>query len=441
MLINQTNQTKEELESLFSCDSPSVHGYHYFAVVLGSLVSITGTVGNSITILAFASDSHLRTRFNVLIVNLAVADLLYCTLLQPISVDSYLHLRWRCGALLCRIFGLLLFVSNGVSIITLCLIAVSRYLLVANSSLFHLVFSNHGLALLLTFTWSFAIASFAPLWPVYFFVPQVCTCSFHRTKGLPYTSILLFFYFIVGLFCVGIFYLLIYRHLTFSAKALRRYRLSHRSSQKKPAVTQVEKDETSGRSGATSSVEWSSQIDLKRTKVDWIDLDQTKLDRTKQDCTKQDQTDLGQVTPDNHAKKRVTPVATVDFSAALPSTALRPTTSSFSVTPVDNRDVKRVTGMCFMVFLCFVFCFLPFLLINVLDKHNSAPPALHMLCANLTWLNSCTNPMLYAIMNRQFRQAYYVLLTRAATPFTCLWARASTTATRKRSGDALSSTY
>uniref|UniRef100_A0A671TFM5 G-protein coupled receptors family 1 profile domain-containing protein n=1 Tax=Sparus aurata TaxID=8175 RepID=A0A671TFM5_SPAAU len=84
------------------------------------------TVGNLMTILAFAIDPHLRTRFNVLIVNLALADLLYCTILQPISVDSYLHLRWRTGHLWCRIFGLLVFVSNCVSIITLCLIAGGR---------------------------------------------------------------------------------------------------------------------------------------------------------------------------------------------------------------------------------------------------------------------------------------------------------------------------
>lgn len=513
--MNLTNQTEEELEASFSCDNLLVRDYRYFAAVWGSLVSATGTVGNLFTILAFASNSQLRSRFNVLIVNLAAADLLYCTLLQPISVDSYLHLRWRCGAHWCRIFGLLLFVSNAVSIVTLCLIAVSRYLLVARRSLFHLVFTNRGLVLLLTFTWSFALVSFGPLWSVYVFVPKVCTCSFHRTRGRPYTSILLFFYFFVGLLCVGVFYLLIYRHVRISAKALQRYRLSRHSSRKKPVVTLVESGTDC--SGATGScrVEWSSQTDLGRTKLDRTELEQTKqeqtnLDRTKLDWTnhgrtnvgwtKQDQTDmdktklcqatvgwtkpdqtdmdrtekdqtnvgrtapcqtnldrtnldqtlldwtdqdranlngtklnrtdLGKATPDNHAEKQVTPAATAASSAAPPfSTApageAPPTTttgSSHTAASADNSDVKRVTRMCFMVFLCFVFCFLPFLLINVLDKHNSAPPVLHMVCANLTWLNSCINPLLYAVMNRQFRQAYRALLTRAATPFTCLWA-------------------
>lgn len=394
MLMNQTNQTEEEGDS-FSCYSPSVTGYHYFAVLWGCVVTVTGTAGNLMTVFAFASDSHLRTRFNVLIVNLAAADLLYCTLLQPISVDSYLHLRWRCGALWCRIFGLLLFLSNGVSIITLCLIAASRYLLVTRRAVFDRVFSDGGLVLLLTFTWGFGLVSFGPLWPVYVFVPQVCTCSFHRTRGRPYSSILLFFYFFVGLLCVGMFYLLIYRQVRISTRALLRYRISRRSSRKKPAPA-VEGTDCSGVTGSWK-VEWSSQADLSQT------------------------------TDDNDAEKRVPPAATVvskPIPTGIPQAPVLPTTtSSHSATPADSSDVKRVTRMCFIVFLCFVFCYMPFLLVNVFDKNNRAPQVLHMFCANLTWLNSCINPVLYAMMNRQFRQAYRVLLTRAAAPFNCLWAR------------------
>ncbi|GAA6215734.1 G-protein coupled receptor 84-like [Lates japonicus] len=63
------------------------------------------------------------------------------------------------------------------------------------------------------------------------------------------------------------------------------------------------------------------------------------------------------------------------------------------------------------------------MLVNVANRQSQAPRVLHMFCANLTWLNSCINPVLYAVMNRQFRQAYHLLLTRAASPFTCLWTR------------------
>lgn len=396
MLMNGTNQTDA---SLFSCYSPSVVGYRYFAVLWGSCVTFTGTVGNLMTVLAFSFDQRLRTRFNVLIINLALADLIYCTVLQPISVDSYLHLRWRSGHLWCRIFGFLLFLSNSVSILTLCLVAVSRYLLVTKRAVFDRVFSNCGLAALISSAWGLGIASFAPLWPVYVFVPQVCTCSFHRTQGRPYSTILLFLYFFVGLGCVGVFYLLIYKRVHAASQALLRYRLSRRSSRKKPVFLGPGTDDSGVGSGVTNAgcTDISSQADQTATK------------------------DPG--AGEAHGREALESHAT---NATLPSTVPPPPTAEVapaaSRSSAEDSEFKRVTRMCFTVFLCFVFCFVPFLLLNIADKNGSAPQVLHMLCANLTWLNSCINPVLYAVMNRQFGQAYRVLLTKAAAPLTCLWA-------------------
>ncbi|KAM9859384.1 G-protein coupled receptor 84 [Aulostomus maculatus] len=402
MQLNYINQT----EDVFSCYSPSVVGYRYVAVLWGCAVTITGTVGNLLTILAFASDARLRTRFNVLIVNLALADLLYCTILQPISVDSYLHLRWRSGELWCRTFGLLLFLSNSVSIITLCLVAVSRYLLVTKRGVFDRVFSDRGLILLLISVWALGLASFGPLWPVYVFVPQVCTCSFHRTRGRPYTTILLFLYFVIGLGCVGTFYLLIYKRVQIASKALLHYRFSRRSSRRKPASSARGTDDSGVESGManTCSFELSSQ---------------GKLDRNDDAiCDKP-----SQVTPVSAKATNPSPVnkPSPDIVPTPPSTTSVPTAAPSHSTSGEDAEFKRVTRMCFTVFLCFVFCFVPFLLLNIADKHNRAPQVLHMFCANLTWLNSCINPMLYAVMNRQFRQAYHVLLTRSAAPLTRLW--------------------
>ncbi|XP_034387693.1 G-protein coupled receptor 84 [Cyclopterus lumpus] len=405
MLMNHTNYTEDDF---FSCSSPSVVGYRYFAVLWGCVVTITGTVGNLMTILAFAMDPRLRTRFNVLIVNLAIADLLYCTILQPISVDSYLHLRWRSGQLWCRIFGLLLFLSNSVSIISLCLVAVSRYLLVTKRAVFDRVFSDRGLISLLVSAWVLGLASFGPLWPVYVFVPQVCTCSFHRTRGRPYSTILLFFYFFVGLGCVGVFYLLIYRRVQIAAQALLRYRPSRRSSRKKPSSLAQGTDDSGVESGMakTCSCEMSSQEDRGKQ------TDEITCEKSSESL---------QTTAIALSSSAIKSPPDIVQASPLPS----PTTASPSphsgTSGDDDDEFKRVTRMCFIVFLCFVFCFVPFLLLNIADKHNRAPQVLHMVCANLTWLNSCINPVLYAVMNRQFRRAYHVLLNRAVAPFTCLW--------------------
>ncbi|XP_055725403.1 G-protein coupled receptor 84-like [Salvelinus fontinalis] len=417
MLENVTGDVQNDT---FSCHHPSVEAYRYFGVLWGSVVTIVGTVGNMLTILAFATDTRLRTRFNVLIVNLALADLLYCTLLQPVSVDSYLHLRWRGGPLWCSIFGLLLFLSNSVSIITLCLIAASRYLLVTKRDVFERVFSGRGLAILLPSTWALGLASFGPLWPVYVFAPQVCTCSFHRTRGRPYTTVLLFFYFFIGLGCVGIFYLLIYRRVRVAAQALVRYRFSRRSSRKKPNSSEqgTEGDSGVGSGVATTqSCELSSQAELAQYKGVEV--------KVHPGIAQSSQSTWGSALTSHSAHlaggQELPPSLNPVPRSATPAPITAPSSSTTS--SGDNVEFRRVTRMCFIVFLCFVGCFVPFLLLNIADKQNRAPQVLHMFCANLTWLNSCINPVLYAVMNRQFGQAYRALLVRAATPFTHLWTR------------------
>ncbi|KAL4655521.1 G-protein coupled receptor 84 [Arapaima gigas] len=389
------NISEEQENDTFSCYNPTVVEYRYFGVLWGSLVTVVGTVGNLLTVLAFASDRRLRTHFNVLIVNLAIADLLYCSVLQPVSVDSYLHLRWRGGARWCRVFGLLLFLSNSVSILTLCLIAVGRYILIAKRALFQRLFSGVGLVLLLSSTWALGFISFGPLWPFYVFTPQVCTCSFHRSRGRPYTTVLLFMYFFLGLGCVGLFYFLIYRRVRVAAGALQKYRLSRRSSRKKPAGGN---ETTEGDSGIISgTVTHSSEVS---------------------------DPSVGSITKakDQHPKKpqvNYNSVATSNPSPNDPSKRENPQPAPAG-SANDDGEFARVTRMCFTVFICFTCCFVPFILLNIFDRGNRAPQAVHMFCANLTWLNSCINPVLYAAMNRQFSQAYRALLTRAAWPVTVL---------------------
>uniref|UniRef100_A0A8C5CWX5 G-protein coupled receptors family 1 profile domain-containing protein n=1 Tax=Gadus morhua TaxID=8049 RepID=A0A8C5CWX5_GADMO len=362
----------------FSCYHPLVVEYRYFAVLWGCLVTITGTVGNLMTVLAFATDPCIRTRFNVLIVNLALADLLYCALLQPVVTDSYLHLRWRGGALGCRAFGLLLYVSNAVSVLTLCLIAVSRYLLVQRRSTFERLFSARGLLLLLPSTWALGLASFGPFWPVYVFMPLVCTCSFHWTRGRPYTTILLFLYCFAGLFCVGVFYLLIYRRVRLAARAVLRHCPSRRSSRMKVAPAAGTEDDSGVSQGEPPAHRAG--------------------------------------TPPSTSPPSKTPPSTSPPSMTPPSTTPPRATQSSG-----GDELKRVTRMCFAVFLCFVFCFVPFLLLILADQRGRAPPILYMFCASLTWLNSCINPLLYAVMNPQFRRSYHLLLTRAFSPLGRLW--------------------
>nr|XP_002711180.1 G-protein coupled receptor 84 [Oryctolagus cuniculus] len=383
----------------FSCYHKSVLGYRYVAVSWGVMVTVTGTVGNVLTLLALAIQPKLRTRFNLLIANLTLADLLYCTLLQPFSVDTYLHLHWRTGATFCRIFGLLLFTSNSVSILTLCLIALGRYLLIAHPKLFPRIFSAKGVVLALVGTWVVGVASFAPLWPVYVLVPVVCTCSFDRIRGRPYTTILMGIYFVLGLSSVGVFYCLIHRQVRRAAQALDQYKLQQASVRAKHVAGTDEvvpgryQELDSGLvSGGPSEGISSEPVSAATTQEgDWSDVGNPSYGKVAKPMAEKSH-------PEVPAKAR-------------------PPTEGARRTQDSPSEFGKVTRMCFAVFICFALSYIPFLLLNIFDAKVRAPRVAHMLAANLTWLNGCINPVLYAAMNRQFRQAYGSLLRQGPQSF------------------------
>lgn len=77
----------------------------------------------------------------------------------------------------------------------------------------------------------------------------------------------------------------------------------------------------------------------------------------------------------------------------------------------DTRDAKakrnewRITKMVLAIFLSFVFCYLPITIAKITDK-DVHYPGFHIFGYIMLYLSSCINPIIYVIMNKQYRQAY-----------------------------------
>lgn len=74
-----------------------------------------------------------------------------------------------------------------------------------------------------------------------------------------------------------------------------------------------------------------------------------------------------------------------------------------------DRDDRRLTRLMALIFICFVLCFLPLMLVNVFDDKVSYP-TLHVLASIMAWASSVINPFIYAATNKQYRSAYKRLL-------------------------------
>lgn len=81
----------------------------------------------------------------------------------------------------------------------------------------------------------------------------------------------------------------------------------------------------------------------------------------------------------------------------------------------DTRDVKakrnewRITKMVLAIFLSFVVCYLPITVTKVADK-DVQYPSFHIFAYIMLYLSSCINPIIYVIMNKQYRQAYKTVI-------------------------------
>ena len=69
--------------------------------------------------------------------------------------------------------------------------------------------------------------------------------------------------------------------------------------------------------------------------------------------------------------------------------------------PKKRADIRLL--LC-SVTICSVFIvlFLPSVIMNLIK--GCIDPRFHMAASNITWLNSCVNPIVYAMMNTRFRK-------------------------------------
>ncbi|XP_053607010.1 protein trapped in endoderm-1 isoform X2 [Plodia interpunctella] len=78
-------------------------------------------------------------------------------------------------------------------------------------------------------------------------------------------------------------------------------------------------------------------------------------------------------------------------------------------TAKEKEEDSRLTKLMLTIFMSFLACFLPLMIMNVTDDQISYP-WLHIIASILAWASSVINPLIYAATNRQYRAAYGNLL-------------------------------
>ncbi|XP_036341453.1 G-protein coupled receptor moody, partial [Rhagoletis pomonella] len=74
-----------------------------------------------------------------------------------------------------------------------------------------------------------------------------------------------------------------------------------------------------------------------------------------------------------------------------------------------KRNEWRITKMVLAIFLSFVICYLPITIAKVADK-DVDHPNFHIFSYIMLYLSACINPIIYVIMNKQYRKAYKTVI-------------------------------
>ncbi|CAH1111132.1 unnamed protein product [Psylliodes chrysocephalus] len=127
---------------------------------------LMGALGNTLVIVSVIRKPAMRTPRNMFIVNLAVADLLLCTITMPLTLMEILTKYFPLGnsLFICKLIGILQATSTYVSTISITAIALDRYQVIVYPTRESLQLC--GAALILLLIWMVAIMLALPLFIV-----------------------------------------------------------------------------------------------------------------------------------------------------------------------------------------------------------------------------------------------------------------------------------
>ncbi|XP_046383807.1 G-protein coupled receptor moody isoform X1 [Ischnura elegans] len=296
-----------------------------FAAAATMVVMIVGLLGNLLTVFALLRCPRLRNVAAAFIISLCAADFLFCLLVLPFSTSRFVHGTWIHGGALCTLFPFLRYGNIGVSLLSIAMITVNRYIMIAHHNIYHRVYTKLWIAVMIAFCWVFSYGMQLPtlfgLWGSFGYDEKLGTCSILGDSENRSSKTALF---ITGFLTPCIVIVVCYARIFWVVHSSEKRMRKHANA--------------SGNKGEEDARKKKSDREAKTKRNEW-----------------------------------------------------------------------RITKMVLAIFLSFLVCYLPITIVKVTDKEVSYP-GFHVLGYILLYLSACINPIIYVIMNKQYRQAYKTVL-------------------------------
>ncbi|XP_067871671.1 probable G-protein coupled receptor No18 [Heterodontus francisci] len=320
--------------------------------ILYLLILIFGLPLNMLVLILVYKCRPLRNVTNMFVVSLALADFLIALLGLPVIVIATIAQSWPLGGTFCQISGFLTFSLRNVSILSVAGIAVDRYYVITRPFILTITKAK-AKKMIMFLWWSGLLCGIPPLFGLglYKFSRTRCLCDYSWSDGgssLAYGIYLFFWVYVTCLVTVTVSYYLIFRATCDHLK----YKANHFSRNLSP-----------GQEGSSILTEVKSfrllQASLPRKWTSFISSNST-------------------------------------FNL---------NTSSRSDLAMESKTAKTIVAM---ITTCLV-TWMPYFILNFHRgslSDSKVPQMLDFLSTWLTFVNCALNPVLYALLNRQFRRSF-----------------------------------
>ncbi|XP_034049900.1 alpha-2Db adrenergic receptor-like [Thalassophryne amazonica] len=437
-------------------------------IVLVVTVIILGTVvGNVLVVVAVFTSRALRAPQNLFLVSLASADILVATLVIPFSLANEVMGYWYFGSTWCSFYLALDVLFCTSSIVHLCAISLDRYWSVTKAVSYNRKRTPKRIKAMISIVWLISIVISSP--PLLMTQndegQEVETMQWEKNNGTQRQACLLnnqTWYILsscmVSFFAPGVIMILVYCKIyrvakqrastVFVAKNMMERQPSqsetcfvgaNRACQRKGASSDTPQYELKSPQPAlrqsSSNIEHDSS-DARKGELDDIDLEETNCQNDVKNTFSSSlrfarkgrgkvKTEEGKSADGTVTRLNPPPPSLASISWAssdhcsnhflLPSPVpLQSRQMSLSKNKMAQMREKRFTFVLAVVMGVFVLCWFPFFftysLHAVCRENCTIPDTLFNLFFWIGYCNSCLNPIIYTIFNRDFRRAFKKIL-------------------------------
>ncbi|XP_017869725.1 PREDICTED: G-protein coupled receptor moody [Drosophila arizonae] len=340
-----------------------------FAAIMTFLIMIVGICGNFLTVVALLKCPKVRNVAAAFIISLCIADLLFCALVLPFQGLRFVQGGWRYGKILCRVIPFIQYGNIGVSLLCIAMITINRYVMITHHSCYARIYKRHWIAVMIAACWLVSYGMQLPTllgaWGRFGYDTRLQTCSIMSdAHGHSSKTTLFITAFVIPCLVIIACYAKIFWVVHKSEQRMKRHATKQNSIPNNLRAVASQPNNQADNQTVTQTVAGS------------------------------------RVSTDSSSCSTDVPETVIPAGGKQPTTRVK-----------DQREVRakrnewRITKMVLAIFLSFVVCYLPITIVKVADK-DVEHPSLHIFSYIMLYLSACINPIIYVIMNKQYRKAY-----------------------------------